>query len=183
MSYSIIRWDVLSSDNINKAPAIYVKPDLAFMEFVRANNFSIMCKIDGTDGPYDGRLCVGIVNKSSQVPNCRPNFFSQTGDYIITLNLEWMGYPSPNKLGNVTIYGQTMPSQPESNYRAKDVRLPVSSPMPKSPIPRPTPTSEPRPAPIKKARPSPKAGPKASPKAGPAPAGQISPEFADVLKN
>jgi len=179
MSYSIIRWDVLSSDNINKAPAIYVKPDLAFMEFIRANNFSIMCKIDGTEGPYDGKLCVGIVNKSSQVPNCRPNYFAQTGDFIITLNLEWMGYPSPNKLGNVTIYGQTMPSQPESNYRAKDVRLPVSSPMPKSPMPkspmpRPTPSSKPRPAPIKKARPS--------PKAGPAPTGTISPEFADALK-
>lgn len=177
MSYSIIRWDVLSSDNINKAPAIYVKPDLAFMEFVRANNFSIMCQIDGTDGPYDGKLCVGIVNKSSQVPNCRPNFFAQTGDFIITLNLEWLGYPSPNKLGNVTIYGHTMPSQPESNYRAKDVRQnPMRSPMP-SPISKPLPTDKPRPTPIKKARPS----PKGSPKGSPAGAGIISPEFEAVL--
>lgn len=173
MSYSIIRWDVLSSDNINKAPAIYVKPDLAFMEFVRANNFSIMCKIDGTDGPYDGKLCVGIVNKSSQVPNCRPNFFAQTGDFIITLNLEWLGYPSPNKLGNVTIYGHTMPSQPESNYRAKDVRLPVSSPVSKVPIPRPTSTGKPRPTPIKKAR--------TNPKGSPAGAGIISPDFEAIL--
>jgi hypothetical protein len=174
MSYSIIRWDVLSSDNINKAPAIYVKPDLAFMEFVRANNFSIMCQIDGTDGPYDGKLCVGIVNKSSQVPNCRPNFFAQQGDFIITLNLEWMGYPSPNKLGNVTIYGHTMPSQPESNYRAKDVRFPESSPIASpiaSPISRPLPTDKPRPAPIKKARPI----------GSPASAGTISPEFEAIL--
>jgi hypothetical protein len=176
MSYSIIRWDVLSSDNINKAPAIYVKPDLAFMEFVRANNFSIMCQIDGTDGPYDGKLCVGIVNKSSQVPNCRPNFFAQQGDFIITLNLEWMGYPSPNKLGNVTIYGHTMPSQPESNYRAKDARFPASSPIASpiaSPISRPLPTDKPRPAPIKKARPG--------PKGSPASAGTISPEFEAIL--
>ena len=185
MSYSIIRWDVLSSDNINKAPAIYVKPDLAFMEFVRANNFSIMCKIDGTDGPYDGRLCVGIVNKSSQVPNCSPNFFAQQGDFIITLNLDWMGYPSPNKLGNVTIYGHTMPSQPESNYRAKDVRHdPMAPPMPKGPMPKgpmpkgpmpkgPMPTGKPRPTPIKKARPS--------PNGSPAPAGTISKEFEAIL--
>jgi hypothetical protein len=122
-----------------------------------------MCQIDGTDGPYDGKLCVGIVNKSSQVPNCRPNFFAQTGDFIITLNLEWMGYPSPNKLGNVTIYGHTMPSQPESNYRAKHVKKPLPPSKP----------SIPRPPPIKK--------PREGPNGSPAGAGTISPEFENIL--
>ena len=104
--YNIKRWDVIISGNSNQTtPIIYITPDIKFLEFIKNNNYSVLCKISGTDMIYDGKLIPGIVDKSSSIPNCRPNFFDKTGYYVITLIGTWNGYPDPDKLGVVTFEG------------------------------------------------------------------------------
>jgi len=104
--YEIKRWDVVMFDNsITKVPMIYVKPDLTFLEFIKSNNYAVMCEIEGTGTVYDGKKIPGVVDKSCFVPNCRPNFFDKTGYYVITLHASWYGYPEPHKLGLVSFAG------------------------------------------------------------------------------
>lgn len=104
--YKIERWDaVMFGNSITKVPMIYVKPDTDFLEFVRENNYNIICEISGTDSPYDGKHIPGIVDKSCNVPNARPNYYEKTGYYVITLRDEWYGYPTPEKMGTVLIKG------------------------------------------------------------------------------
>ena len=104
--YPIKRWDgVMFGNSITKIPMIYIEPDLDFLELARDNHYAIMCNISGTDTIYDGKQIPGIVDKSSYVPNCRPNYYEKTGYYVITLAGTWNGYPYPNKLGTVTFGG------------------------------------------------------------------------------
>ena len=94
---------------IIKTPMIYINPDPAFMTFVRANNFKVYVNIKGTGMKYDTSIIPGVVNQSSIIPNCRPNFFNKNGYYIITLDCGWYGYPDPDRLGYVSIQGFTEP--------------------------------------------------------------------------
>jgi len=103
-NYEIKRWDVVLSNN-RKVPMIYIKPDLTFVDFVRSNNFVIVCEINDTGTIYDGKKIYGIVSKSSISPNCRPNFYNKTGLYVVTLMANWYGYPEPNKTGNAKFFG------------------------------------------------------------------------------
>jgi hypothetical protein len=104
--YKILRWDaILTGNSITRVPIIYIKPDIEFIEYMKRNDFMIMCKIQGTCTIYDNKLIAGIVNKSCEVPNCRPNFYTETGSYIITLMATWNGYPECNKLGTVSFIG------------------------------------------------------------------------------
>ena len=97
--YKIERWDVVMFNNsLTKVPMIYIKPDLTFLEFARNNNFAVACEISGTETVYDGKIIPGVVDKSYNVPNCRPNFYEKTGFYVITLWANWYGYPEPGKL-------------------------------------------------------------------------------------
>ena len=102
--YKIERWDVILVDN-NRLPIIYVKPDLDFIEFVRRNNYKVFVNIKGTGTIYDNHLIEGIADQSAFVPNCRPNFFANTGLYVITLQSSWSGYPEFEKLGTVVFHG------------------------------------------------------------------------------
>ncbi len=102
--YQIKRWDpVMSGNSLNQHPAIYIEPDTAFLEFAMNNQFSLTCTISGTNSIYELTPLRGVVNQSGFVPNCRPNFFSQTGLYIITLDSDWHGYPA--ELGQVEFFG------------------------------------------------------------------------------
>lgn len=113
--YEIFRWDVvMSSNNLVKAPMIYIKPDMMFLEFARSNNFVIACEISGTGTVYDGKTIIGVVDKSYYVPNYRPNFYEKTGFYVVTLWANWYGYPEPGKLGMVKFSG--MKNVPDNNY-------------------------------------------------------------------
>ena len=104
--YDIERWDVVMFNNSNaKSPMIYIKPDLTFLQFARANNYAVVCEISGTGTIYDGKEIPGVVNTSMYVPNCRPNFYNETGWYVVTLSANWYGYPEPSKLGRVKFYG------------------------------------------------------------------------------
>jgi hypothetical protein len=102
--YKILRWDVILKGNI-KIPIIYVAPDLAFLEFVRRNDYNIICSIKGTNMIYDCYLTSGIVDKSC-CNNCLPDYCSNLGSYIITLTgATWNGYPNCNSLGYVSFIG------------------------------------------------------------------------------
>ena len=114
-TYEIKRWDVIMYGNdTKKTPAIYIIPDIYFIEFAKVNEFSLFCRIVDTYSPYDDVIIPVVVNKSSNAPNCRPNFFDETNSYIITLDTNWHGYPL--YLGNVKFYGYKNPI-PQSKNR------------------------------------------------------------------
>ena len=104
--YDIKRWDVVMfGTSITKVPMIYIKPDISLLEFIKANNYAVLVKISGTGTQYDGKEITGVVDRSCNVPNCRPNFFEETGYYVVTLNANWIEYPHPSKLGQVMFSG------------------------------------------------------------------------------
>lgn len=102
------------NNSVTKVPMIYIKPDLTFLEFARANSFAVMCEISGTGTQYDGRKIPGVVDKSCNVPNCRPNFCEKTGWYVITLWANWYGYPNVGENGMVKFSG--MNAAPDNSY-------------------------------------------------------------------
>lgn len=103
MSFEIKRWDVIIS-NDKQYPIIYIEPTIAFLEYVKNNQYVVSCKIHNTNTVYDNKDIVGIVNKSAYIPNCRPNFFNKYNYYVIVLySATWNGYPEPENLGTVII--------------------------------------------------------------------------------
>ena len=110
-AYAIKRWDaVMFGNSLRKVPMIYVEPDETFLEFARANQFSVLCEIHGTGTNYDYKphapvKLEGIVDTSSVVPSCRPNYFAKTGYYVVTLLAPWIGYPPGDRLGQVKFFG------------------------------------------------------------------------------
>ena len=102
--YKIERWDAILV-NDERVPAIYIKPDITFLEFISKNSNSVVASINNTKTNYDNKKYVGIVNQSSYYHNCRPNFYEQSGWYIITLQAPWIGYPNSNDLGTVQFHG------------------------------------------------------------------------------
>ena len=108
-NYQIERWGVITGNNVMKYPLIYVKPDTAFLEFIKANDFAVLCEIEGTGMHYDCdpnslQKIAGLVNRSSAVPNCRPNYFADTELYTVTLLAPWIGYPSMSN-GRIRFFG------------------------------------------------------------------------------
>ena len=98
--FKIYRWDaVMTAKNDLPAPMVYIKPTLKFLEFIENNNYRILLSISGTNTIYDGKTMWGIVDKSSNTPNCRPNFYKQTGYYVVTLESFWYGYPNVGNEG------------------------------------------------------------------------------------
>ena len=129
--YSIKRWDPLIFGNdLAPYPSVYVEPDTEFLDFVRANQSTIMCTISGTGTVYDGKLFRGLVYKSSNIPGCRANFYSETGLYIISLVGFWFGYPPPTKLGKVHLLGvksSTVPADSQVVVEEQKEEAPISS--------------------------------------------------------
>lgn len=103
-SYEIKRWDaVISNNSLTQSPMLYIVPDIYLLEFIKSNKFSLFCQIYETESSYDNLLIPCSANKSSDTPNCRPNYFVETNTYVITLDTNWIGYP--NKLGKVIFSG------------------------------------------------------------------------------
>lgn len=100
MEYKIERWDVILNEG-RRFPVIYIKPDLPLIEYLRKANFMSPVVIYGTGMIYDGNKMGGIVNQSGLVPNCRPNFYAETGWLVVQLISSWWGYPAYGKLGKV----------------------------------------------------------------------------------
>lgn len=102
--YKIHRWDgVLFGNSVDPTPIIYVKPDENLLQFAKDNHDALLVKLNVPDSIYDGKLIVGQWFKSSEIPNCRSEFFKNTDLYIIVLIAPWHGYPNTN--GTVTIFG------------------------------------------------------------------------------
>ena len=70
----IVRWDVVSYDNITKNPMIYVKPTEKFLTSARDSEFLFRCVVSDSGSRYDNVAVVGVVRPSAVVPNCRPQF-------------------------------------------------------------------------------------------------------------
>ena len=104
MSYNILRWDVIRfKDSITDVPIVYIKPDASLLAFITTNKGACILEINGTHKPYDGQKIQGVIYQSSELPNPRPVYFKQTGEYIIVLNSGWYGYPT--SFGEITFYG------------------------------------------------------------------------------
>jgi hypothetical protein len=98
------RWDpVLFGNSVDPVPIVYIKPSPQLLNFFHINNNVVLVKIQGTKGILDGKTVSAIVRKVTDIPNCRINFFNQTGYYVLILQSAWYGYP--DGLGNGIIKG------------------------------------------------------------------------------
>ena len=126
--YKIHRWDpIVFGNNRHPFPTIYIKPDKTFIDFAEENQNTVIVKIEGTNTIYDEKAMVGIVSSTADEPNCRPNFFNQTGLYTIALYANWYEYPHYNSLGTAVITG----------LKGKWKAPPVHPPPFKPPVPAP----------------------------------------------
>ena len=109
MTYNIERFDVILQGD-TKYPIIYIKPDIKFLSLVESNFYQVYVCLHNTNTTYDNYWIKGIVSKSCDIPNCRPNYYECTGYYVITLQCPWYGYPSPCSLGQVSFLTCQEPS-------------------------------------------------------------------------
>jgi hypothetical protein len=102
--YKIDRWDpVIIGKDVYPKPLIYLKADDILLKFAEKNSNALVIKISDTNSIYDGKFIQGIFYNSSEIPNCRPNFFNATKFYAIYLISEWHSYPI--NTGFCEIYG------------------------------------------------------------------------------
>jgi len=121
-TYDIQRWDaVIPPGKTEPYPMIYIKPDKDFIEYAKANDYRVAVVTSETGSIYDIEPVMGLVDSSALFPTIRPNFYDETGYYVITLLARWLGYPDTN--GKVIIQGMDevrafMASEPEQPFRA-----------------------------------------------------------------
>ena len=119
-AYEIKSWNpIMLGNNVSQCPTISIVPDTNFIQFAKNNEFQAFCKISNSKTAYNEQTFRCTINKSSVVPNCRPNFYAAFGFYIVTLHTCWIGgYPPPNNLGSVHFYGLASPITPsEANQK------------------------------------------------------------------
>lgn len=100
----ILRWDaVIPGSRCEPKPMVYVEPDLILLEYIQQNKGKqILVSIQNSNSFYDNTSYFAVIDKSANVPSCRPNFYEFTQLYVITLDTPWMGYPENN--GNLLLY-------------------------------------------------------------------------------
>ena len=103
--------DSITGSANNFSPFFYVEPTLDFLTIVRANGGKLLVEVTGSE-VYDG-IFTAVVETSADLPNPRPNFFSATGLYGVTLiDAKWTSFPPDGSLGQVSIYdGVMLPGQ------------------------------------------------------------------------
>lgn len=102
--YEIMRWDsVIPKENTFPYPMIYIKPDADFLDYIKQNNYMFSVSISDTGMQYDLNPVIGMSDVSGFFPDYRPNFFNDTGYYVIVLFTNWLGYPENN--GSVELRG------------------------------------------------------------------------------
>lgn len=108
LEHEIMRWDaVIPKDNTLPYPMVYIKPDKNFLDYARANKYMFLLNISDTGMDYDKMPVVGMVDSSGYFPNFRPNFFNETGYYVVVLFTNWIGYPEKN--GKIKLQGVETP--------------------------------------------------------------------------
>lgn len=110
-SYDIKEWQaILLPSSTFAYPMIYIKPDDAFAQYAKENDYSVLVKIQNTNSKYDLQPFIALVDTGATFPNYRPNFYNQTGYYILTLvGANWLGYPPQN--GTVFVQGSEGPDK------------------------------------------------------------------------
>lgn len=97
MRADIVKWNPINTRTSTLHSSIYIKPTLEILEFFnRSPNHTAVVRIGGTGSCYDNQNMFAIIDKSSDVPNKRDNFYDSTGLYVITLNTLWYGFPLKN---------------------------------------------------------------------------------------
>jgi hypothetical protein len=105
MRIKIVKWNPINDEYGDVRASVFIKPTLELLEFANRNvsngNRTMMVRLSGTGNAiYDGAPFFAILDKTSDAPNCRQNFFNTTGLYVLTLSVRWFGYPE--NLGEVT---------------------------------------------------------------------------------
>ncbi|MDC0231216.1 hypothetical protein OAK19_04555 [Aureispira] len=126
MTYNILRWDSVEQNN-KIVPMIYFKPDLNIVNLMKLNNNKIKIQVCNTN--YYNNTYNGVINQSSMIPNCRPNFYDASNLYVIILDTDFITYPT--KMGEFTIYDPSTP-------------LSTSTSTPQTTCGQPRPTSTPK---------------------------------------
>ena len=97
MRSDIITWNPINTRTSALHACLYIKPTLEILEFFnRSPNHKAVVKIGGTGSCYDGQNVFAIIEKSSDIPTFRENFYNSTGLYVIVLNMIWYGFPLKN---------------------------------------------------------------------------------------
>lgn len=109
--YNIQRWDAvmtrsseLTGGNEYPVPMIYIKPDQQFIQYAKENDYQVRVTITGTGTVYDDKPILAVIDSSGYFPDFRPNFYNQTGYFVLTLFTQWDGYPNTGN-GSVLIQG------------------------------------------------------------------------------
>ena len=105
MRIKIVKWNPINDEYGDVRASVFIKPTLELLEFANRNvsngNRTMMVRLSGTGHAiYDGAPFFAILDKTSDAPSCRQNFFNTTGLYVLTLSVRWFGYPE--NLGEVT---------------------------------------------------------------------------------
>ena len=130
MVYKILRWDSIEQNN-QIVPMIYFQPCLKIVNIMKLNNNKVSIQITGT-AMYDG-IYNGVANKSSILPNCRPNFFEATNLHVIILNTIFLKYPDLDKMGTFEIFkNSNKPSNPPPQIPPPQI---PQQPIPQQPNP------------------------------------------------
>jgi hypothetical protein len=104
-SYKIERWDsVIPPGHTQPLPMIYIKPNEEFVKIAQENDYNVVVTISGTGKLYDTKVIPGVIDSSAFFPDFRPNFYNDTKLLVITLMIDWMGYPDTGN-GTVCVHG------------------------------------------------------------------------------
>jgi len=97
MRSDIITWNPINTRTSALNACVYIKPTLEVLDFFnRSPNHKAVVKIGGTGSCYDGQNVFAMIEKSSDIPSFRENFYNSTGLYVIVLNVLWYGFPLKN---------------------------------------------------------------------------------------
>lgn len=141
-NYKIHRWDavIFPGKGINPIPTpiVYIKPDERLINFANDNSNALHIKLNIPNSIYNDRKVIGMLYKSSEIPNCRPVFFEKTKLYVIALQATpWYGYP--DFLGYIEVFGLTNKFPVEKKIN----NVQSTRPYKQLPIPSPPSTSYP----------------------------------------
>lgn len=105
--FEILRWDVIEDPCTGiLSPMAYFVPTTDFIILSKLNNNRIylnlfdIFKENGEEMylPNKMKRTLAVIDKSSDIPNCRKNFFDETNTYVIYLKeLNWNGYVDLNR--------------------------------------------------------------------------------------
>ena len=104
MNTAIQQWNPVAVASGDVRASFYIQPTLALLQFlnrkVENGNQMALVQITGTGHTvYDGGELFATIDTSA-FPNGRQNFYNSTHYLIVTLSVDWLGYPPEN--GRVT---------------------------------------------------------------------------------